>query len=647
MSDFINSDISRINYNKSHNTSKSAIVKNDVFKHLLDNLHSEPAKKNDVVIHEKILSYISSKPKISSKSKTKKEKIKKKEKPKINNEPINTKIKGRSNSFSSKSKKNKSSKSSEKPSSEEEDSKIDDSDDENEFDKHLNKTEKHEEGHKKESIKLQKLEYTRKEENKDEQKRKKRKFYEIEENNNVISDENFLELLNSYGFNSKYHDKKNIKEILSHLSNENLTKSDSDKISGYISSELSREEEIHFSDKSIFQRLINDILNHEIDTIYPNLMSRFNENSVGKIFDSIPDKYMYGLLKKISEKYQKNKNKAFKTVFKLSNGKKIEIDENDFIEVFDDDFDQNEKNVLNNIFNGNYHKDNQEKIYSVIDKLKKLDSLIPGFPETLSELFLDFYSNNQKESTKKILKYMEIYQNENKFSSTDSKMLSHFITKKFFDSKKFNYEKIEETIESIISDNKVQYMYLELVSNLTEKNFLSFIPSNSDNEVKTFFKYVPFMKNEVEYNVNDYNIEENNKFNFDFLGKIHIINFKHIQNIEIELKNTDTNEITFHNILNNNIFSLKLIEGKYLIYKIIIDDNIFDLTKMKNNKLNFNVTAFTNAFYFGTLEIVVNNKNIKDITLKNHYKDFSTYMRLKEPDFFKIKNIKVNPSLYK
>ena len=156
MSDFINSDISRINYNKSHNTSKSSIVKNDVFKHLLDNLHSEPAKKNDVVIHEKILSYISSKPKISSKSKTKKEKIKKKEKPKSNNEPINTKIKGRNNSFNSKAKKNKSSKSSEKPSSEEDDSKIDDSDDENEFDKHLNKTEKHEEGHKKDVIKIQK-----------------------------------------------------------------------------------------------------------------------------------------------------------------------------------------------------------------------------------------------------------------------------------------------------------------------------------------------------------------------------------------------------------------------------------------------------------------------------------------------------------
>lgn len=666
MSEFINSSF---NINKTGNLKSNSSIKNDNtkatgdFNSLLNKVNNKKAKNNSSLINQEAdiepdihvmmhvaqhhVVVIKEKEKsTNSKNKTdsKEKKLDKKEKKKLKtNQNLIREVKERKKFLNAKNKKSKNSANSNRANQDEDDNNISD-DNEEGFSHVLQKEKKHEEIKKDNQINLQQEDKNQEKEEKD-QRKKRNNFYEIEEFDNHISEEDFSSIIKSYGFKENYHN-KNIKEIINHLSNENLTKSDSEKISNFISSNLSENNEIHFSDKTIFQRIINEILNHEIDNVYSNILNRFHPESITKIFNSIPDKFLSGIIKKIITK--KEKGKSIKSIFKLSNGKKLTFDETEeLLEVFEDDLNNNEKEVMKNIFDGYYHKDSQDKIYGLISKLKEKDAMLTGFLETLHELFLDFHANDQKESSKKALSFLEIYQNSNKFSMSDSKILAQFISKKYFDSRNFNQEKIQETLEKIISNNKVQTMYLDLISNFSDKNLLSFMPSNIDLEIRNIFKYSHFMKNEVEYTLNSFNLEVSNKFSFDFFIKVYFFTLKKIDYSSLVIKDEKNNLIKF-DINNNQITSIKLEEGKYSIYELYINDQKFNLSnlKIKNNILSFVVNSFTNVFYFGTLEFVLNHEHIKNISLKNEYKEFYDFAKQKESDIFNIKNIKINPKLY-
>lgn len=656
MPDFINPNFKSSSYqNQNDTTLKNNGKSNTEFKNIFSALSKEKTTKaneskkqtQSLLSNDKAL-----KPKIEIKKKVdkKKEKIAKKEPISIKNNTSKSSIsKSKGKSFSSKS---KSKHSSANKSAEDEDEEIESSE-KSEFEKEVNKVEEHKHLTKeivKKSPSLQKNQQDKsyKDDSK-EDKRKKRSYYYDFDENTKHSDADFFEILSSYGIYEKNYDSNKVKNILNVLTEENLTYSDSKKISEYITSKLADEKEIHPSDRSIFQNLITDLLSREINQVHTGIYTRFHEDSVNKIFSSIPEKFLKGILDKLVNTYKNDKAKYFKVLSKICNGHKITFEESEFFsELFVENFEDEELEVLQNIFSGEYHKDLQDKIYDVMVKLEKENSLIPGFLETLSTLFIDSHSNNQKEISKKLLLYMELYQNEKLLSIADTKIIASLISKKFLEHSKIESSKTQDLLENLISNTSIQHFQLESISNNINKNLLPLLPYNINEENRNFLKYLPFMENEVSFYDKTSFSNQENTYPFNLYGKI-ILNSKNKPNkISITLIDSNDNSFVFE-LIDNQLFNFELNVGKYTIHTITIDNFKFNLSKNKNHLdlLSFVVGSFTDIFYFGTLKLTYIESSIKSIELKNNYKDFSDQIKLSNPEALKVKQIKVNPKLYR
>lgn len=656
MPDFINPNFKSSSYqNQNDNTLKNNGKSNTEFKNIFSALSKEKTIKTpeskkqtqSLLANDKTV-----KPKIEIKKKVdkKKEKIVKKEPLSIKNSTSKSSIsKSKGKSFSSKSKNKHSSAN---KSTEDEDEEIESSE-KSEFEKEVNKVEEHKHLTKeivKKSTSLQKNQQDKsyKDDSKEE-KRKKRSYYYDFDENTKHSDADFFEILSSYGIYEKNYDSNKVKNILNVLTEENLTYSDSKKISEYITSKLSDEKEIHPSDRSIFQNLITDLLSREITQVHTGIYTRFHEDSVDKIFSSIPEKFLKGILDKLVTTYKNDKTKYFKVLSKICNGHKITFEESEFFsELFVENFEDEELEVLQNIFSGEYHKDLQDKIYDVMVKLEKENALIPGFLETLSTLFIDSHSNNQKEISKKLLSYMELYQNEKLLSIADTKIIASLISKKFLEHSKIESSKTQDLLENLISNTSIQHFQLESISNNINKNLLPLLPYNINEENRNFLKYLPFMENEVSFYDKKSFSNQENTYPFNLYGKV-ILNSKNKPNkISITLIDSNDNSFVFE-IIDNQLFNFELNVGKYTICTLTIDNFKFNLSKNKNHLdlLSFIVGSFTDIFYFGTLKLTYIESSIKSIELKNNYKDFSDQIKLSTPEALKAKQIKVNPKLYR
>lgn len=656
MTDFINPNLKPSVYqHKSDNPLKGNSSGNNEFHNIFSSLSkekttktiSEPKKET----HSLLSPTKSEKPKIELKKKVDKKKELKKEKSSIKSTPsknVVTKSKGKGFSSKSKNKHSYANKS-----AEEEDDDIEESE-KSEFEKEVHKVEEHKHVHKEEvkkppsTNKNQQDKSNQKNDSKDEQKKKRSYYYAFDENSKS-SDADFIEILNSYGLSEKKYDTDKVKNILNILTEENITYSDSKKISEYIVSKISDENEIHPSDRSIFQNLIADLLGREISQVNTSIYSRFHEDSVAKIFGTIPEKFLKGILDKLVKSYKTDKKKYFKVLSKMSKGQKITFEESEFFsELFIDSFEDDELSVLQNIFSGEYHKDLQEKIYDVMMKLEKENSLIPGFLETLSKLFIDSHSNNQKEVSKKLLSYMELYQNEKLLPTSDSKIISSLISKKFLEHSKSDSTKTQDLLESLISNKSIQHLQLESVSNNVNKNLLSFLPYNINEENRNFLKYLPFSENEVSfYNKTSFTTQDNLN-PFILYGKAILKSTHNHNNISITLLDNNNNAFIF-DVQDSQLFEFELNIGKYTIHNITIDSFKLDLTKHKNHLdlLSFVVSSLTDIFYFGTLKISYIESAIKALELKNNYKEFYDQLKLYDPVSLKVKQIKVNPKLYR
>lgn len=657
MTDFINPNIKpSVYHHKGENSLKGNSSGNNEFHNIFSSLNKEKTTKPKTLQSKKETNFLlsttkSEKPKIETKKKVDKKKDVKKEKTSIKTIPSkNTVAKSKGKGFSSKAKNKSHSASKANEPDEEQD--IDEAS-ESEFEKNLNKVEEHKQLHKEEvkktpSLKNQQDKSNQKDDNKDDQ-RKKRSYYYAFDENSKSSDADFFEILNSYGLSEKKYDSDKVKNVLNVLTEENITYSDSKKISEYIVSKLADENEIHPSDRSIFQNLIADLLGREISQVNTSIYSRFHEDSVTKVFGTIPEKFLKGILDKLVNSYKTDKKKYFKILSKMSKGQKITFEESEFFsELFIDSFEDEELSVLQNVFSGQYHKDLQDKIYDVMVKLEKENSLIPGFLETLSKLFIDSHSNNQKEVSKKLLSYMELYQNEKLLPIADSKIISSLISKKFLEHSKSESAKTQDLLENLISNNNIQHLQLESISNNLNKNLLSFLPYNINEENRNFLKYLPFMENEVSFYDKASFTTQDNLNPFILYGKVILKSTHKHTNISITLIDNNNKAFVF-DIQDSQLFEFELNVGKYTLHDITIDSFKLDLSKHKNHLdlLSFVVTSLTDIFYFGTLKISYIESAIKAVELKNNYKEFSDQLRLYDPLALKVKQIKVNPKLYR
>jgi hypothetical protein len=435
-----------------------------------------------------------------------------------------------------------------------------------------------------------------------------------------------------------------IKSLIFGAYKKNVTQKESEEISKYVT--LS--DKLHQTEKEIVEEMLRRILQNEIIYINSNSLVRMDKKAIELIIRLFPSQLLKGIIKKFSE--EKIEGGA-KFLYKILNGIIVDDQEAEEILKHFNDFDDEEKNVLKKIFKGFYTYYEIDKVYSVIAKLKKSDNLFPGLPGFLQEVFLDFYSNEQTEKSKQVLMLIEKYSLGNEFTKTEAQLISYLISKKHFNIKFINILRLREILTSLIIGEKVPFICLEIISKLSDKNPLVYLPSNIDPDMRDFLRYMPFNSNEVVL-TNKKEIE--NKKSFVLIGKLKFYGLDYQFKLQVVIKDffDDNNEIII-NLDEDNIFMEKIPIGKYFIDRInfLYEEGEFPVEFAEPNYLsllNFSCNNINEIFYFGTLKLYFKGdeqKYLSTIKLENEYKEISKFN--KNNSYFKNQKIKINPKLYK
>lgn len=434
-----------------------------------------------------------------------------------------------------------------------------------------------------------------------------------------------------------------VKSLIFGASQKNITQKETEEISKYVT--LS--DKLHQTEKEIVEEMLKQILQNKIVYINSNSLVRMDKKAIELIIRLFPSQILRGIVKKFSEEKVEN---GHKFIYKVLNG--IIVDDQEAEEIVNhfNDFENEEKNVLKKVFKGFYAYYEIDKVYNVIAKLKKSDTLFPGLPGFLQESFLDFYSNEQIEKSKQMITLLEKYSLGGEFTKTEAQSISYLISKKHFSIKFINILRLREILTSLIIGEKVPFICLEIISKLSDKNPLVYLPSNIDPDMRDFLRYMPFNSNEVVLTDKK---ERENKKSFVLIGKIKFYGLDYQFKLQVVIKDffDDNNEIII-NLDEENLFMEKIPVGKYVIDRInfIYEDGDFPVEFAEPNHLsllNFSCHNINEVFYFGTLRIYFEGdeqKYLSSIKLKNDYKEM--VQSNKNNSYFKNQKVKINPKLY-
>ena len=484
----------------------------------------------------------------------------------------------------------------------------------------------------------------KKEENfEDKEDQKKKNHYYPEEDE--VTDNDIKKILESYGIDSPEfigsgnndNDDQWIKNMIFGAIKENITSSDADKMSKFLVNK--NPEFLADKDKIVFTKLVNEIFKHKIINLEPEMLSRFEKQSTEFIIKNFPHIIYSGTLKKYFDSDDKKiKESKIKVFIASLNNEKVEQDDlKDALNYQDEELEN-----INGIINGDYLELTHESLYNGLNKLKQSGLSFGSFTDNIHQLIVDFYETKAKEKLKQIVKIASEYRKYNFISENDSHSLSSMIVKKYFDSEKLAQNKLTEIMTKLIQGENIEPLYLNLINQSLNKNILSYLPNTINHQVYQYLKEVPFYENEC---ISD---SQNDQDLFKFFIKVKINN-SIPNNINIKLLNIDQSEDIEINLNKENIDLNNLINGSYKLKAIIRDGHEINFAEYdKNFSLDFSIDKKTDIFYFGTLEIKLNDhKNTFSFKIKNEYKSFLDIYKKKYPQLFKKASIKVNPKLFR
>lgn len=493
-------------------------------------------------------------------------------------------------------------------------------------------------------------------------KKQQQQDFNEKENEEGVSDEEIFSILKAYDLKEisniparegpkliENYDEW-LKSLLFGVSKENLTTEDAEKTAKYITIKA----EITEKDKNLIQSIISDLLKHQVKTISSNIVLRLEAKTIEDITKIFPPEFFKGILKNLSTKKKKEKN-LFTTLFNFISGQpNSEEDLTSISKILLDSANKEEEALLLSILKGNIQEKHTNKIYSLINKLKAQEALIPGFFEFVADSFLDAYDHGYSEHSHLLMNIIEKYYRGEKLSHLEIKKLSDLITKKNFDSKKFNLSKIAEVIANIIENKNVSETSLKLTLKLAQNNLLAYLPHYINKEVKEILFNSSLYSNEIEKE--EFAFEENST-EVMLSGRLLIQNMKLKDSgfkLSITLTNLHNGETYEVNLDSNLNFDFMALSGKYRLTKLNFykeeEKKVIFLEKMKKKltQLSFVIEPLYHIFYYGSLELNINFKSVevKKLKLTNDYSNLIATLKNKGINP-KEKIIKLNPSLYK
>jgi hypothetical protein len=497
----------------------------------------------------------------------------------------------------------------------------------------------------------------------DEQKKRRSRNQENSTETEISTEEEFIAEVNKIidGYGLKKHpsnlsraDGDNqdynlwLKSLIFGAREEPLTVKESDILAKYIT----RDEKVSFTDKEILTKLLSDIFKHQIISLNPNLVTRLEKNAVELISRAFPSVILNGFIKKTVIEIEKGRHKASLTsaIYKMVNGERLtEAEVIDISALFHEDFAPEERETLKNIFSGYYHQDELEKIKQVIGRLAGSGNLPPGFTGCFYEIFLELIENEHYESVRQILKILEVYGQGNDFSVNEIKIIASLIARKYFSSKLIDNNKVAEIIGQLVSGQKVDYMTLELLTKITGKSLLSYLPARLDEEVSYFLRYLPFTDNEVKYQGT---MEGHSVPEFCLGGKIKVSGIAKLgrkYNVSLILANRLSEKETEITPEKNSNFK-KIIEiGSYQLKSLKLAwENKQIIIALNNDITIFNVDSGVDIFYYGALKVFLDPEDlsVQKLSLKNDYSGFLDYYKKTLKLSVKDKIIKINSKLF-
>jgi len=502
--------------------------------------------------------------------------------------------------------------------------------------------------------------------NDEESKRRKRQFFENSKQSKKSVTKNLLDfeilkIIEQYNLEKPSFELSNvninsreyiswIKEIFTQAKTKDMNALDSSKLSKYIISP----HKISYADKEIFQQMISNVFNKKMTSISQDFTVSLEKPSLELMYKILPENMFEGFIKKTFVHSQKRKDRktVSSAVNKLINGVSLTEKEASILsKSFKDDFTKENLEIVKDMFKGNYEKYTIEKIHEIVSKLHYKKNMPSGFVGSLYEIFFDSMENGQKQTSKQILRFLETYSKGKDFDEGEAKVISKIISTKYFNEKGLNNNKISQIFSNIISKKEIEYFSLDLISQISKKNIINYIPSKIDKDVKDYLKFLPIS-----------NKNESISLDSEFIlgGKVKVIGVKSdiIKNPILTINSFSSDEKLLIKLDSDFYFTDVLKKGKYQIIGLsfFIGESIktFDFREKRlRNDINFLDFSLENLeidiFYFGSLKISISQKNssILKIEIKNDYKSFLEYRKNKLNCKENTKKIKVNPKLFK
>lgn len=477
---------------------------------------------------------------------------------------------------------------------------------------------------------------------KEEQNKKNKNEYYLEDDED-ISEQMISEIMESYGLEipdfiakgGNNQDENWVKNLIFGSVKENLNSDDAQKLSRFIT--YKNPETIAEKDKKVFTNLVNDIFKHQINVIQPEVFSRFDKNTSEFILKNFPQVIYSGSLKKYFEIDDKKiKDSRLKLFLSFLNNEEVTEKVINEASLFTDE--EIEQDKMTYLLQGEYHKLSYEELYNSINKSKEKGVSFGSFVDHVHEVVLECYENNLNEKLKQTVKILGDYKQYNYINETDSQFLAKNLVTKHFINHTLSQTKLVDIMSQLINGEYVEPVYLDLINQSLAKNLLSYLPNTINHQVAEHLKALPFAKNEV---INHEDIETFKLF----------VRLKINQKVKkITITNTNNTEYLKLNVESGNVLFTDLENACYKIKSLETEsgENI-ELSKFdKKFALDFSIDKKTDIFYFGSVEIKINQeKKTVSFKLKNEYKSFLDKYKKNYPELFKKATIKVNPKLFK
>jgi hypothetical protein len=192
-------------------------------------------------------------------------------------------------------------------------------------------------------------------------------------------------------------------------------------------------------------------------------------------------------------------------------------------------------------------------------------------------------------------------------------------------------------------------MTLELLTKITGKSLLSYLPARLDEEVSYFLRYLPFTDNEVKYQGT---MEGHSVPEFCLGGKIKVSGISKLgrkYNVSLILANRLSEKETEITPEKNSNFK-KIIEiGSYQLKSLKLAwENKQIIIALNNDITIFNVDSGVDIFYYGALKVFLDPEDlsVQKLSLKNDYSGFLDYYKKTLKLSVKDKIIKINSKLF-